>query len=66
MHLIQRFHYANADQYQIWLEILKSPEPVTGYRHIRHPKQDAARQTVETAMARLSSGVVMPRAALRK
>ncbi len=54
--LVSQFEYRNAAEYQAWLEILKSPEPVTGYRHIRHPKQEAARKTAESALTRLRSG----------
>lgn len=45
--ILGRFRFQNEVQYHIWLDILKAPASVTGYRHIRHPKQDAARKKVE-------------------
>jgi indolepyruvate ferredoxin oxidoreductase len=42
--------------YGIWLEIFKAPENVTGYREIRYPKQDAARQKVAELQHALASG----------
>jgi len=53
--LLPRFRYGNSAEYQAWIGILKCPEPVTGYRHIRHPKQDAARKVAEAALNRLSA-----------
>jgi hypothetical protein len=32
------------------VRILKCPEPVTGYREIRYPKMDAAREQVESEL----------------
>ena len=42
--------------YNIWLEIFKAPENVTGYREVRYPKQDAARQRVAELQHALASG----------
>ncbi len=52
--LLPRFHYSSMGEYQLWLEILKAPEKVTGYRHIRHPKQERARKQAEASLARLN------------
>ena len=41
-----------------WLEILRSPEPVTGYREVRYPKQEAAMQKVTELQHALASGTV--------
>ena len=54
--IILRFDFRNASDYQSWLEILECPESVTGYRHIRHPKQDATRRKAESILAKLNSG----------
>ena len=40
----EQLEYARA------LRVLKSPEPVTGYREVRYPKMDAARQQVEAEL----------------
>jgi indolepyruvate ferredoxin oxidoreductase len=46
----------DAAAYGMWLEIFKSPEGVTGYREVRYPKQDAARQRVAELQHALASG----------
>ncbi|MGN6370543.1 MAG: DUF6537 domain-containing protein [Phycisphaerae bacterium] len=43
-------------RYNLWLEIFKSPEPVTGYRDVRYPKQDAAQQKVAELQHALANG----------
>jgi indolepyruvate ferredoxin oxidoreductase len=43
-------------KYDLWLDILKSPETVTGYREVRYPKQEAARKRVAELMHALESG----------
>jgi indolepyruvate ferredoxin oxidoreductase len=55
--LLNQFLFANETQYHIWLEILRVPEMVTGYRHIRHPKQDLAKRRVESLLASLRQPV---------
>jgi len=52
--LLSQFRYSNEVEYQSWLEILKAPEPVTGYRHIRHPKQEAARKKADGILTSLN------------
>ncbi|MBH05671.1 MAG: indolepyruvate ferredoxin oxidoreductase [Phycisphaeraceae bacterium] len=42
--LVDRFEYVGNKDYERWLAILSTPETVTGYREIRHPKMEAARQ----------------------
>ena len=42
-------------RYNLWLEIFKSPEPVTGYRDVRYPKQEAAAQKSRRTPARGSA-----------
>jgi indolepyruvate ferredoxin oxidoreductase len=56
--LLGRFYFTDEREYSEWLEILRCPEPVTGYRHIRHPKQEAAKRHAEAILARLSPPMV--------
>lgn len=51
--LLPRFEPRDTVEYDAWLSILDAPEGVTGYRHIRHPKQDEARRAAEAGLARL-------------
>lgn len=44
--------------YNTWLEIFRSPEPVTGFREVRYPKMDAAVQKVGELQHALASGQV--------
>jgi len=53
--LLSQFEFHGEMEYQLWLEVLNAPEPVTGYRHIRHPKQDRARQEAEATLARIDA-----------
>ena len=46
LQLIQSFGYQNKEQYNLWLDILRAPDAVTGYREVRYPKMDAARKKV--------------------
>jgi indolepyruvate ferredoxin oxidoreductase len=48
-------------KYNLWLDILKSPEPVTGFREVRYPKMDAARQKVSELQHALAAGPNDPR-----
>lgn len=42
--------------YNRWLEILNSPEQVTGYRDVRYPKMDVSRRTVADVLKQLEKG----------
>lgn len=59
--LLPRFHYTDPSEYQLWLKILRCPESVTGYRHIRYPKQEAARKAAEILLSRLPLPHSIPR-----
>lgn len=52
--LVEKFQYQNADEYEIWVEILSVPETVRGYRQVRYPTMEAARKRAETLLERLS------------
>ncbi len=43
--------------YNIWLDIFKAPETVTGYREVRYPKQEAALLKVAELQHALVSGM---------
>ncbi len=42
--------------YNLWLDILKTPEPVTGYREVRYPKMEAAQSRAEELLAAIAAG----------
>jgi indolepyruvate ferredoxin oxidoreductase len=48
--LLNRVSLAGEEQYAQALRVLKCPEEVTGYREVRYPKMDAARQMVEAEL----------------
>jgi indolepyruvate ferredoxin oxidoreductase len=58
MKLVDGCAVTEAWRYDLWLEILQSPEAVTGYREVRHPKQEVARQKVSELMHALEMGDV--------
>ncbi len=45
--LVEQFEFHGPRDYQRWLAILSTPEPVTGFREVRYPKMDAARAKAE-------------------
>lgn len=45
--LVDSLEYKGVRDYQRWIAILSTPAPVTGYREVRYPKMDAARQRAE-------------------
>ena len=55
MKLVDTCELREAWRYNLWLDILNSPEGVTGYREVRHPKQEAAKAKV----AELTSALAM-------
>ncbi len=50
--LLDRVALSSPAEYERALKVLKSPEEVTGYREVRYPKQDKAREWVELEMSR--------------
>lgn len=50
--LLDRVALASPAEYERALSVLKSPEQVSGFREIRYPKQDAAREAVEAELSR--------------
>ena len=45
--LVDRYNGERGDDYDRWLAVLKTPEPVTGYREIRYPKMERAKSMAE-------------------
>lgn len=65
MQLVDGIEWHGDRDYQRWTAILSTPHPVTGYREVRYPKQDAARKLSEQLLAMdpedfESSSVVVP------
>lgn len=53
---VDRFtFYSDLETYRLYTEILSLPEGVRGYREIRAPKMDAARQQAETLFAKIKA-----------
>jgi indolepyruvate ferredoxin oxidoreductase len=50
--LLDRLNFSTDVAYDMAVRALKCPEEVTGYREVRYPKQDRARQAVESELAR--------------
>jgi hypothetical protein len=50
--LLERVSLRGSAAYEQALMALKCPEQVAGYREIRYPKQDQARQAVEAELRR--------------
>ena len=46
---------SDASSYATWVKILRLPEEATGYREVRYPKMDLARERAATLQASLSS-----------
>jgi indolepyruvate ferredoxin oxidoreductase len=46
---------ADAASYATWLKILRLPEEATGYREVRYPRMEAARQRADEMLASLNS-----------
>jgi len=42
--------------YNLWLDILQSPEPVTGFREVRYPKMEAAQSRVKELQNAITAG----------
>jgi indolepyruvate ferredoxin oxidoreductase len=48
--LASHFDADNEKSYAIWVQILEAPEEVRGYREIRQPRMDEARQKIKTLL----------------
>ncbi|MEE9212401.1 MAG: DUF6537 domain-containing protein [Phycisphaeraceae bacterium] len=49
--LVDDCDWSGPRDYQRWLAILSTPEAVTGYREVRYPKMQAARQRADRCLA---------------
>ena len=59
--LLDRVQLVTPAEYEQALRVLKSPEDVTGYREVRYPKQDQARERVESDLKSPPSNPSSPR-----
>ncbi len=57
--LADRFAFTDRRTYQQWVQVLRLPEQVTGYREIRYPKMNLARRRADEIFA----GTAVPSAA---
>ncbi len=46
--LVHKFHYQDQASYEAYVRALEVPEEVRGFREIRYPKMEAARQQAES------------------
>ena len=56
--LLDRVNLSTPGGYVQALRVLKSPEPVTGYREVRYPKMNEARTAVEAELTRVPEKAV--------
>ncbi len=54
--LVDHLAFTNDAEYRTWLEVLRTPESVTGYREVRYPKMAATRARAEALLAEMESG----------
>jgi indolepyruvate ferredoxin oxidoreductase len=50
--LLDRVSFGSMPEYERALKVLKCPEEVSGFREVRYPKQDAAKEQVEAELLR--------------
>ena len=53
--LCAKFFYHDPETYKVWLELLRLPSQVTGYRDVRYPKMDQARSRAAELLQRLEA-----------
>ncbi|MBI5684248.1 MAG: 2-oxoacid:acceptor oxidoreductase family protein [Verrucomicrobia bacterium] len=53
--LCAKFFYHDPETYKTWLELLRLPSEVTGYRDVRYPKMDHARSRAADLLKRLEA-----------
>ncbi|MCX6910393.1 MAG: 2-oxoacid:acceptor oxidoreductase family protein, partial [Verrucomicrobia bacterium] len=53
--LCAKFFYHDPETYKTWLELLRLPSQVTGYRDVRYPKMDEARSRAAELLKRLEA-----------
>ena len=54
------FFYRDPETYKVWLELLRLPSQVTGYRDVRYPKMDQARSRAAELLKQLPPAPVPP------
>ncbi|MCX6900921.1 MAG: 2-oxoacid:acceptor oxidoreductase family protein [Verrucomicrobia bacterium] len=53
--LCAKFFYHDPETYKTWLELLRLPSQVTGYRDVRYPKMEQARSRAAELLKRLET-----------
>ncbi|MFA5191588.1 MAG: DUF6537 domain-containing protein [Verrucomicrobiia bacterium] len=53
--LCAKFFYHDPETYKTWLELLRLPSQVTGYRDVRYPKMEQARSRAAELLQRLEA-----------
>jgi len=48
--LVEKFHYHDDESYQVYVEALRSPEMVKGYRKVRYPKMEEAKSLASSLL----------------
>ncbi|MBI4387600.1 MAG: hypothetical protein HY582_00970 [Candidatus Omnitrophica bacterium] len=48
--LLQNFRFANHEEYMRYVQALRAPEDVRGYREVRYPKMEEARRRVQSLL----------------
>ena len=54
--LVGQFRFHDRASYEIWIKILRTPEPATGFREVRYPKMDTAQKQAEELLQELRHG----------
>mgnify|MGYP006272074555 CR=1 FL=1 len=49
--IVDRLQWQNDAEYRKWERVLRTPEPVTGFREVRYPKMEAARAKAEALLS---------------
>jgi len=52
--LIEQFNWQTDEEYARWLEILRAPDVVRGYREYREPTMEQAKRRIEDTLAELT------------
>jgi len=60
MGVVDRIDWRSEAEYEKWVQILRTPESVTGFREIRYPKMEAARAQAESLLSESYDDTVPP------
>ncbi|WP_242524251.1 DUF6537 domain-containing protein [Methylacidiphilum caldifontis] len=51
----KQFEYSNSREYQLWVEFFELPEAITGYREVRYPKMEKAKERALQILAEIKA-----------